>query len=77
MNYHTEGDEFLKHIFIGGETWISYVNPETKQQSKPWKLSSLKPKKFKQLFVGKKLMATFSGITKISYLWNSWWNIIK
>jgi hypothetical protein len=32
--YHKDGDEFLKYIVrvIGDETWVSYVNTETKEQ---------------------------------------------
>jgi hypothetical protein len=31
--YHKEG-EFLNHIVTGGETWVSFMNVETKEQSK-------------------------------------------
>jgi hypothetical protein len=33
--YHTGGDEFLNHIvqLTGHETWVSFVNVETKEQS--------------------------------------------
>jgi hypothetical protein len=36
--YHKDGDEFLKHIVwvTGDETWVSFVNVETKEQSKQW-----------------------------------------
>jgi hypothetical protein len=50
--YHKDGDEFLKHIVrvICGETWLSFVNDETKEQSKQLmhRHSPNKPKKFKQ-----------------------------
>jgi hypothetical protein len=34
--YHKVGDEFLSHIIrvTGDETWVSFVNDETKEQSK-------------------------------------------
>jgi hypothetical protein len=34
--YHKDGDEFLNHIIraTGYETWVSFVNDETKEQSK-------------------------------------------
>jgi hypothetical protein len=34
--YHKDGDEFLNHIIrvTGDETWVSYVNVETTEQSK-------------------------------------------
>jgi hypothetical protein len=40
--HHKNGDEFLNHIVrvTGDETWVSFVNTETKEQ--------LKSKKFKQ-----------------------------
>jgi hypothetical protein len=28
--YHTDGDEFLNHIITDDETWVSFVNVETK-----------------------------------------------
>jgi hypothetical protein len=50
--YHKDGDEFLNHIVqvTGDETWVSFVNAETKDQSKQWMHthSPDKPKKFKQ-----------------------------
>jgi hypothetical protein len=35
---HKNGDTFLSHILrvTGGETWVSFVNTETKEQSKQW-----------------------------------------
>jgi hypothetical protein len=30
--YHKDGDEFLSHIVTGDDTWISFVNVETKEQ---------------------------------------------
>jgi hypothetical protein len=36
--YHKDGDEFLNHIVrvTGDETRVSFVNVETKEQSKQW-----------------------------------------
>jgi hypothetical protein len=36
--YHKNGSEFLHHIvqIAGDETWVSFVNVETKKQSKQW-----------------------------------------
>jgi hypothetical protein len=34
--YHKYGDEFLNHIIIGDETWVSFVNDETKEQPMQW-----------------------------------------
>jgi hypothetical protein len=46
--YHKDGDEFLNHIVqvTGDETWVSFVNAATKEQSKQWvhTHSSKKPK---------------------------------
>jgi hypothetical protein len=59
--YHKDGDEFLNHIIrvTIGVTWASFVNVETKEQSKQWMHthSPNKPKKFKQMST-RKLMAT-------------------
>jgi hypothetical protein len=50
---HKDGNEFLNHIVqvTGDETWVSFANVETKQQSKQWMQTQTpnKPKKFKQM----------------------------
>jgi hypothetical protein len=50
--YQKDGTEFLNHIIpiTGDETWVSFVNVETKEQSKQWMHthSPNKAKKFKQ-----------------------------
>jgi hypothetical protein len=56
-------DEFLNHIIqvTGDETWVSFVNTETKEQSKQWMHthSSNKPKSLnKQCLPVRKPMAT-------------------
>jgi hypothetical protein len=60
--YNKYGDEFLNHIgrAPGDETWVSFVNVETKEQSKQWMHthSPNKPKNFKQTLPTRKLMAT-------------------
>jgi hypothetical protein len=60
--YHKNGDEFLNHIVrvTGHETWVLFVNIETKEQSKQWMHthSPNKLKKSKQTLSGRKLMAT-------------------
>jgi hypothetical protein len=60
--YHEDGDEFLSHFVrvTGDETWASFVNTETKEQSKQWMHTHLKKlKKFKKCCLpARKLMAT-------------------
>jgi hypothetical protein len=34
--YHQDGNKFLNRIITGDETWVSFVNVETKEQSKQW-----------------------------------------
>jgi hypothetical protein len=50
--YHKDDNEILSHIVrvTGDETWVSFVNVETKEQPKQWMhtYSSNKQKKFKQ-----------------------------
>jgi hypothetical protein len=60
QRYHDEGDEFLDKIVTGDETWVTFVNVETKQQSQQWMNthSPNKPRKFKQSLAKRKLMAT-------------------
>jgi hypothetical protein len=46
--YRKDGNEFLSHIITDDETWVQFVNVETKEQSKQWlhTHSPKKPKKF-------------------------------
>jgi hypothetical protein len=50
--YRKDDNEFLNHIIrvTSDETWVSFFNVETKEQSKQWMSthSPNKPKKFKQ-----------------------------
>jgi hypothetical protein len=51
--YHKDGDEFLNHIVrvTDDETWLSFVNAETNEQSMQWMnivYSPNKQKNFKQ-----------------------------
>jgi hypothetical protein len=61
VRYHKDGDAFLSHIVqvTGDETFVSFVNVETKEQSKQWvhTHSPNKPKEFKQASA-RKLLAT-------------------
>jgi hypothetical protein len=34
--YREDSDKFLSHTVMGDETWVSFVNIETKEQSKQW-----------------------------------------
>jgi hypothetical protein len=47
--YHKDGNEFLNHIVrvTGDETWVSFVNVKTKEQSKQWMQTYNKLKQFK------------------------------
>jgi hypothetical protein len=38
LEHHKDGDEFLNHTLqvTHDETWVSFVNAETKEQSKQW-----------------------------------------
>jgi hypothetical protein len=62
QRYHKDGDEFLNCIVgvTGDDTWVSFVNVETKEQSKQWMYTHPpnKLKKFKQTLSARKLMAT-------------------
>jgi hypothetical protein len=45
--YHKDGNEFLSYIVTGDETRVSFVNVETKEQSKQW-MHAHSPNKLKQ-----------------------------
>jgi hypothetical protein len=58
--HHKDGDEFPSHsvLVAGDETWGSFVDVETNEQSKQWMHthSPNKLKKFKQMLSARKLM---------------------
>jgi hypothetical protein len=45
--YHKDGKEFLSYNVKGDETWVSFVNVETEEQSKQW-MHTHSPDKLKQ-----------------------------
>jgi len=75
QTYWDEGEEFLYRIVTGDETWVQFVNAETKEQSKQWMHthSPNKPKKFKQTPSNKKKWwLQYSGNVR-EFCWqNSW-----
>jgi hypothetical protein len=74
--YHKDGDEFLSHIVgvAGDKTWISFVNVETKEQTKQWMHTHPpnKPEKLKQILSARKLVATLfwvrKGVLKVKFM---------
>jgi hypothetical protein len=48
--YHIDGDEFLNHIIrvTGDETWVSFMNVETREQPKQW-MHAHSPNKLKNV----------------------------
>ncbi|XP_035231708.1 histone-lysine N-methyltransferase SETMAR-like [Stegodyphus dumicola] len=58
--YNTDGEEVLKSIVTGDETWVQYDTPETKRQSQLWMHtnSPKRPTKFKRTINNRKVMAT-------------------
>ncbi|GFV35017.1 mariner Mos1 transposase [Trichonephila clavipes] len=54
-----EGDDILSRIVTGDKTWVSHINPESKQQSMEWRLTSSPIKvKAKQTLSKRKIMPT-------------------
>jgi len=71
--YELDGDNFLKSIVTGDETWVAHYTPETKRQSEQWRhTTSPSTKKFKTTISAKKIMASVfwdhKGIILIEYL---------
>ncbi len=59
QRYAIEEEEFLDRIVTWDETWVSHVNPETKQQSTQWKhTTSPRVVKFKKTLTARKVMAS-------------------
>lgn len=57
--YAESGEEFLRRIVTGDETWVSYDTPESKRQSMEWRHTSSPPKvKPKQIMTPRKMMCT-------------------
>lgn len=73
QRYATEGNDFLKRIVTGDETWICYETPETKRQSLEWRhTGSPKPKKAKPPLSSRKIMCTvfwdWQGILLVDWM---------
>ncbi|KAL4084383.1 hypothetical protein QTP88_028206 [Uroleucon formosanum] len=71
--YELDGDNFLKSIVTGDETWVAHYTPETKRQSEQRRhTTSPSTKKFKTTISAKKIMASVfwdhKGIILIKYL---------
>ncbi|GBM07295.1 hypothetical protein AVEN_16274-1 [Araneus ventricosus] len=59
QRYATEGNDFLKRIGTGDETWICSETPETKRQTLEWRhTGSPNPEKSKPPLFSKKIMCT-------------------
>jgi len=63
----------LSHIVTGDETWVSYITPESKQQSLHWKRTgSPKKKKFQQTLSTREIMCTVfwdrQGVLLVEFL---------
>ncbi|GBM16379.1 hypothetical protein AVEN_129704-1 [Araneus ventricosus] len=57
--YNEEGDVMVSRIVTGDETWVSYVTPESKQQSMEWRHThSPVGVKAKQTLSQRKIMAS-------------------
>jgi hypothetical protein len=72
--HHKDGNAFFNHMITDGETWVSFVNAQTKEQPKQWvhTHSPKKPKKFKQTLPARKLMTAVSwdrkGILMVEFM---------
>ena len=67
--FETEGEDFLKKIITGDETWVHHYDPENKRQSMEYRhKESSQPKKFKTKASAGKVMLTVFGIRNVSFL---------
>ena len=58
--FEKEGEDFLKKIITGDETWVHHYDPENKRQSMEYRhKESPLPKKFKTQASAGKVMLTF------------------
>ncbi len=67
--YHFEREKYLDRIVTGDETWVAYVNPETKEQSMQWGhtlFQESQRKSIKLCWRGKSWLQCF-GMLKASY----------
>jgi histone-lysine N-methyltransferase SETMAR len=63
-HFEAEGEGFLGRIVTGDETWVHYLQSETKKASKGWcHTTSPKPKTFRTQPSGGKVMLTL-GMNK-------------
>lgn len=73
QRYRAEGENFMKSIVTGDESWAHHYEPETKRQSMQWHhLGSPSPKKFKLLPSAGKVMITvfwdIQGVLLLDFL---------
>lgn len=73
QQYDSEGDDFLRRIVTGDETWIHQFEPENKRESMQWRhVKSPPPRKFKIVPSTKKVMATIfwdsTGVLLVDFL---------
>ena len=57
--FDEDGEDFLRQIVTGGESWVHHYDPESKQQSKEYRhKTSPSPKKFKVFSSSRKVLLT-------------------
>jgi histone-lysine N-methyltransferase SETMAR len=72
LRYEAEGEEFLRRIVTGDETWVHHFEPQSKAESMTWKHpQSPVTKKFKVARSAGKIMATvfwdMEGVLLVDY----------
>ena len=71
--YHLEGDDFLKNITTGDESWIHHYDPENKRQSMEYRHpGSPSVKKFKTVPSTKKSCSPAFGMRGACFTRNFW-----
>ena len=67
--FDKEGEDLLKKIITGDETWVRHYDPENKRQSMEYRhRESPQPKKFKTQASAGKVMLTVFGILYVLFL---------
>ncbi|GFR68636.1 histone-lysine n-methyltransferase setmar-like protein [Elysia marginata] len=71
--FDEDGEDFLRQIVTGDESWVHHYDPESKQQSKEYRHeTSPSPKKFKCFLPHGRCFSRSFGTVRVWFTQNIW-----
>ena len=71
--FDEDGEDFLRQIVTGDESWVYHYDPESKQQSKEYRhKTSPSPKKFKVFSYAGRCFSRSFGTVRVWFTQNLW-----